>query len=344
MMLRINRVCDSPYRLVTITNKHIKGFTPKAYLCISMFNNSAKYSQLIKAEAMRLGFMSCGISKATFLEEEALRLEKWLNNNHHGEMAYMENHFDKRLDPRLLVEGAKSVVSLTLNYFTEQKQTDFLAPKISKYAYGADYHSVIKEKLKLLLAFINDEIGEVGGRCFVDSAPVMDKAWAQKSGLGWRGKNSNLISRDAGSFFFLAELIIDLELEYDTPFATDHCGSCTRCIDACPTDAIVAPYVVDGSKCISYLTIELKNEIPNEFKGKMENWMFGCDICQDVCPWNRFSIPHQENAFAPGEELLHLTKSELTEITDDVFRQVFKNSAVKRTKFAGLKRNIEFLR
>jgi epoxyqueuosine reductase len=309
-----------------------------------MFNNAAKYSQMIKAEALRLGFMTCGISKAAFLTEEAPRLENWLKNNHHGEMSYMENHFDKRLDPRLLVDGAKSVVSLTLNYFTEEKQTDINAPKISKYAYGADYHTVIKDKLKELLAFINDNIGEVAGRCFVDSAPVMDKAWAQKAGLGWRGKNSNLISKDAGSFFFLAELIIDLDLEYDTPFAADHCGSCTRCIDACPTDAIVAPYIVDGSKCISYLTIELKNEIPTAFKGKMENWMFGCDICQDVCPWNRFATPHKEEAFKPALELLNLKKSELIEMTDEVFKQVFKGSAVKRTKFNGLKRNIDFLR
>ncbi len=288
--------------------------------------------------------MACGISKATFLEEEAPRLEQWLENNHQGAMGYMENHFDKRLDPRLLVDGAKSVVSLTLNYFTEDKQLDSDAPKISKYAYGADYHTVIKDKLKELLAFINEEIGDVGGRCFVDSAPVMDKAWAQKSGLGWRGKNSNLISKEAGSFFFLAELIIDLELAYDSPFMADHCGSCTRCIDACPTDAIVAPYTVDGSKCISYLTIELKDAIPNEFKGKMENWMFGCDICQDVCPWNRFSKPHQEAAFQPKEELLQLSKKDLIEMTDEVFKQVFKGSAVKRTKFTGLKRNLDFLK
>ena len=309
-----------------------------------MFNNAIKYSQLIKAEALRLGFMACGISKADFLEDEAPRLEKWLENNHHGEMGYMANHFDKRLDPRLLVEDAKSVISLTLNYFTPIKQLDVNAPKISKYAYGTDYHTVIKDKLKELMAFINDNIGEVSGRCFVDSAPVMDKAWAQKSGLGWRGKNSNLISKDTGSFFFLAELIIDLDLEYDNPFVADHCGSCTRCIDACPTDAIIAPYTVDGSKCISYLTIELKNEIPIEFKGKMENWMFGCDICQDVCPWNRFATPHQEPAFEPALALLELKKEELVEMTDDVFKKVFKSSAVKRTKFSGLKRNIDFLK
>ncbi len=309
----------------------------------SMYNQAAKYSQLIKQEALRLGFMACGISKAEFLESEAPRLENWLKNNHHGEMGYMENYFDKRLDPRLLVDNAKSVVSLTLNYFTDEKQVDPNAPRISKYAYGEDYHSVIKEKLKELLAFITDEIGEVAGRCFVDSAPVMDKAWAQKSGLGWRGKNSNLISKDAGSFFFLAELIIDLELDYDSPFVADHCGSCTRCIDACPTDAIIAPYVVDGSKCISYLTIELKNEIPIAFKDKMDNWMFGCDICQDVCPWNRFATPHRESAFNPSDELLQFTKRDLIEMTDDVFKKVFKGSAVKRTKFSGLKRNIEFL-
>ncbi|MEJ5995869.1 tRNA epoxyqueuosine(34) reductase QueG [Pedobacter sp. Du54] len=308
-----------------------------------MLKINETHSKIIKAEALRLGFMTCGISKAEFLEEEAPRLESWLKNNYQGEMNYMQNHFDKRLDPRLLVEDAKSVISLTLNYFTTEKQIDPSAPKISKYAYGEDYHTVIKEKLKELMAFIHNEIGEVGGRCFVDSAPVLDKAWAQKSGLGWRGKNSNLISREAGSFFFLAELIVDLELKYDSPFVADHCGSCTRCIDACPTDAIIAPYIVDGSKCISYLTIELKNEIPATFKDKMENWMFGCDICQDVCPWNRFATPHQEYAFNPSQELLQFTKADLIEMTDEVFKRVFKGSAVKRTKFSGLKRNIEFL-
>ncbi|WP_461790769.1 tRNA epoxyqueuosine(34) reductase QueG [Pedobacter sp.] len=309
-----------------------------------MLSKQVQYSQMIKQEALRLGFMSCGIAKADFLEKEAPRLEHWLKNNHHGEMGYMENHFDKRLDPRLLVDDAKSVVSLTLNYYTGQQQLDPQAPKISKYAYGSDYHSVIKEKLQELMAYIRENIGEVSGRCFVDSAPVMDKAWAEKAGLGWRGKNSNLISKQAGSFFFLAELIIDLDLAYDNPFPTDHCGSCTRCIDACPTDAIVAPYVVDGSKCISYLTIELKNEIPAEFKGKMDNWMFGCDVCQDVCPWNRFSTPHQEQQFEPKENLLGLSTSEWTDLTEEVFRKVFKNSAVKRTKFSGLKRNIDFLK
>lgn len=308
-----------------------------------MFNQAEKYSRMIKQEALRLGFMSCGIAKATFLEEEAPRLESWLKAGHQGEMSYMENYFDKRLDPRLLVEGAKSVVSLTLNYYTDETQKDVSAPKISKYAYGTDYHSVIKAKLQELMAFINANIGEVDGRCFVDSAPVMDKVWAQKAGLGWRGKNSNLISKQAGSFFFIAELIIDLELACDNPFATDHCGSCTRCIDACPTDAIIAPYTVDGSKCISYLTIELKNEIPAEFKGKMDNWMFGCDVCQDVCPWNRFSTVHQEENFIPKEDLLGLSKAELIDMTDEVFKKVFKNSPVKRTKFSGLKRNIDFL-
>ncbi|MFC3563417.1 tRNA epoxyqueuosine(34) reductase QueG [Pedobacter jamesrossensis] len=309
-----------------------------------MYNNSAKYSKLIKDEAIRLGFLDCGIAKAEFLEEEAQRLEKWLDNNHHGEMKYMENYFDKRLDPRLLVDDAKSVISLSLNYYTDDKQQDQNAPKISKYAYGKDYHTVIKDKLKELIFFIEEHIGEVSGRAFVDSAPVLDRAWAKRSGIGWIGKNSNLISKQNGSFFFLAELIIDLELDYDHPFQTDHCGTCTRCLDACPTDAIIAPQVVDGSKCISYLTIELKNEIPSEFKGKMDNWMFGCDICQDVCPWNRFSKVHNEEAFKPESGLLDLNAKELTEITDEVFKKVFKGSAVKRTKFTGLKRNIDFLK
>ncbi len=288
--------------------------------------------------------MFCGISEACFLEEEAPRLEAWLQQGKHGKMAYMENHFDKRLDPRKLVDGAKSVISLGLNYYTESIQTDPDAPKISKYAYGTDYHFVIKEKLKYLLEFINEQIGEVGGRAFVDSAPVLDRAWAKKSGLGWIGKNSNLINKNSGSFFFLAELIVDLELEYDIPATKDHCGTCTRCIDACPTDAIVGPYIVDGSRCISYLTIELKDEIPQEFKGKMGNWMFGCDICQDVCPWNRFSTLHNEAAFTPHPSLADLSRSDWEEITEDVFQKVFKNSPVKRTKYSGLKRNIDFLK
>jgi len=301
-----------------------------------------KHTQLIKAEAKRLGFLSCGISKAGFLEEEAPRLEKWLNQNMHGEMQYMENHFDKRLDPTKLVEGSKSVISLLLNYFpSEQQNPD--AYKISKYAYGMDYHYVIKDKLKNLLHFIQEEIGEVHGRAFVDSAPVLDKAWAAKSGLGWIGKNSNLLTQQVGSFYFVAELIVDLELEYDTP-VTDHCGTCTACIDACPTEAIVQPYVVDGSKCISYLTIELKNEIPSEFDGKLDDWMFGCDVCQDVCPWNRFSKSHSEPLFDPNPDLLSFTKKDWEEITEDVFKKIFKKSAVKRTKLSGLRRNIDFLK
>ena len=300
------------------------------------------YSTIIKTEAKRLGFLSCGISKAAFLEEEAPRLEKWLKNNMHGKMQYMENHFDKRLDPTLLVEGSKSVISLLLNYCPSEVQTDKTAPKISKYAYGTDYHFVIKDKLKQLLHFIQDEIGDVHGRAFVDSAPVLDKAWAAKSGLGWIGKHSNLLTQQVGSFYFIAELIIDLDLEYDAP-TTDHCGSCTACIDACPTEAITEPYVVDGSKCISYFTIELKENIPTEFKGKMDDWMFGCDVCQDVCPWNRFSKAHSEPLFNPHPELLSMTKKDWEEITEDTFKKVFKNSAVKRTKFSGLKRNINFL-
>ncbi len=305
-------------------------------------NLKHKYSDFIKSEAQRLGFLSCGISKVEFLEQEAPRLEKWLSENRNGKMQYMENHFDKRLNPALLVDGAKSVVSLLLNYYPEQtqRQDSF---KISKYAYGQDYHHVIKEKLKELLHSIQENIGEVGGRVFVDSAPVLDKAWAQKSGLGWVGKNTNLISKKVGSFFFVAELIIDLELEYDNPTLTDHCGSCTRCIDACPTEAIIAPYVVDGSKCISYYTIELKENIPQEVKGKFDDWIFGCDICQDVCPWNRFSAPHSESLLNPKEELLSFSKQDWLDLTEETFSKVFQKSAVKRTKFEGFKRNIEFV-
>jgi len=307
-----------------------------------MINNKAKYTQQIKTEAKRLGFLSCGISKAEFLEAEAPRLEKWLENNMHGEMHYMQNHFDKRLDPTKLVEDSKSVVSLLLNYYPAQIQKDKEAPKLSKYAYGNDYHHVIKSKLKELTYFIQNEIGEVSGRAFVDSAPVLDKAWAAKSGLGWIGKHSNLLTQQVGSFYFIAELIIDLDLEYDAP-VTDHCGTCTACIDACPTQAITEPYVVDGSKCISYFTIELKDQLPNSMKGQFDDWMFGCDICQDVCPWNKFSKPHNEPLFNPHPELLEMTKKDWYEITEDVFKKVFQKSAVKRTKFSGLKRNIEFL-
>nr|WP_294790104.1 tRNA epoxyqueuosine(34) reductase QueG [uncultured Mucilaginibacter sp.] len=309
-----------------------------------MQQNRLAYSKLIKDEAKKLGFMFCGIAKAEFLEEEAPRLEAWLQAGMHGKMQYMENYFDKRLDPRLLVNDAKSVISLALNYYTDATQTDPLAPKISKYAYGQDYHTVIKDKLKQLLTTINEKIGQVSGRAFVDSAPVLDKAWAKKAGIGWVGKNSNLLNKNAGSFFFLAELIVDIELAYDVEPTADHCGTCTRCIDACPTEAIVGPYVVDGSKCISYLTIELKDELPEEFKGKMDNWMFGCDICQDVCPWNKFSVLHTEPAFDPHPDLLALNSNDIAEITEEVFQKVFQKSAVKRTKYAGLKRNVEFLR
>ena len=307
-----------------------------------VINSKFKYTQLIKTEAKRLGFLSCGVSKADFLEDEAPRLEKWLNNNMQGEMRYMENHFDKRLNPTLLVEDSKSVISLLLNYFPSEIQNND-SYKLSKYAYGTDYHFVIKDKLKSLLQFIQEEIGDIHGRVFVDSAPVLDKAWAAKSGLGWIGKHSNLLTQQVGSFYFIAEIIIDLELDYDAP-VTDHCGTCTACIDACPTEAITQPYVVDGSKCISYFTIELKDNIPTEFKGKFDNWMFGCDICQDVCPWNKFSKSHNEPLFNPNPELLSITKKDWDEITEDIFKKVFQKSAVKRTKFSGLKRNIEFLK
>lgn len=307
-----------------------------------MIENASKYSQFIKDEAKRLGFLSCGISKAGFLEAEAPRLETWLKNNAHGEMRYMENHFDKRLDPTKLVEGSKSVISLLLNYYPSEIQNPE-SYQLSKYAYGTDYHFVIKDKLKELLQSIQDEIGDVHGRAFVDSAPVLDKAWAAKSGLGWIGKHSNLLTQQIGSFYFIAELIIDLDLEYDH-ITSDHCGTCTACIDACPTEAITEPYVVDGSKCISYFTIELKENIPKEVKGQFKDWMFGCDICQDVCPWNRFSKAHSEPLFNPHPELLDMTKKDWEEITQDTFSKVFKKSAVKRTKFTGLQRNITFLK
>lgn len=303
--------------------------------------NKEKYTQFIKQKAHDLGFSYCGISQATFLEEEAPRLENWLKNNMHGEMNYMENHFDKRLDPRLLVPGAKSVVSLLLNYFPAEQQNPN-SYKISKYAYGEDYHFVIKDKLKDLLHYINDEIGAVDGRVFVDSAPVLDKAWAAKSGLGWVGKNNNLIRKTEGSFFFVAELIIDLELQYDTA-TTNHCGSCTACIDACPTQAIESPYIVNGSKCISYLTIELKDAIPDEFSGKLDDWIYGCDVCQDVCPWNRFAKPNAEPLFKPKPTLIDYDKQQWNDLTNELFNEIFKKSAVKRTKFSGLVRNIAFL-
>lgn len=298
------------------------------------------HSEKVKLLAKEQGFSFCGISKAEFLKDEAPRVEEWLKRGYQGKMSYLENHFDKRLDPTLLVPGAKSVISLLYNYYPPQIQEGPGNFKIAKYAYGEDYHFVIRDKLKILLERFRQEIGEVEGRAFVDSAPVHERAWAAKSGLGWVGKNSLLLNRDMGSFFFLAELIIDLDLEPDGPIK-DYCGTCTACQDACPTGAITEPYVVDGSKCISYLTIELKEQIPEEFQGKMEEWVFGCDICQDVCPWNRFSNPHNEAAFAPkGWE--NFTRKEWVEMTDVVFQKVFKKSAVKRTGFIGLKRNIDF--
>jgi epoxyqueuosine reductase len=301
------------------------------------------HTRLIKQKAQDLGFFYCGISKVEFLSDEAAKLEQWLKQNYHGKMSYMEGHFDKRLNPALLVDGAKSVVSLLLNYFPDKMQNED-SPQLSKYAYGEDYHFVIKDKLKTLLAFVQSEIGEVSGRVFVDSAPVMDKVWAKRSGSGWMGKNTNIIHPKAGSFFFIAELILDLDLQADGPIK-DYCGTCTRCIDACPTDAFVAPYVLDASKCISYLTIELKDAIiPGDFKGKMSDWMFGCDICQDVCPWNRFSTPTKENRFLPHANLLEMNRSDWQDLSSEVFSALFKNSAVKRTKLEGLKRNIGFLK
>jgi epoxyqueuosine reductase len=301
-----------------------------------------KRAQIVKAKAKSLGFDFCGIAKADFLEDEAPKLEQWLSRQMQGQMHYMANHFDKRLDPRLLVEGTRSVVTLLYNYFPEKDLSRSDNYKISKYAYGQDYHFVIKSKLRSLMEALREEIGDIQGRVFVDSAPVMERAWAQKSGLGWIGKNSLLLTKQRGSFFFLAELLIDLDLEPDGPIR-DYCGTCTRCIDACPTEAIVAPYVVDGSKCISYYTIELKEEIPAYARGKFDNWIFGCDICQDVCPWNRHARPHQEEAFLPHPELGGMKTGDWEEMTEEVFGRLFKKSAVKRTKFEGLKRNISFV-
>lgn len=301
-------------------------------------------SHLIRTEAQRLGFSFVGIARARRLDEEARRLEEWLRLGHNGEMGYMENHFEKRVDPTKLVPGAKSVIVLMHNYFPKGEQKDPTAPQLARYAYGEDYHFVLKKKLKSLLHFIREEVGEVDGRCFVDSAPVMERDWAKHAGVGWTGKNTLLIHPKAGSYFFLAELILDLELEPDDPIR-DHCGTCRRCIEACPTDAISPKgYLLDASKCISYLTIELPEAIPEEFRGKMENWMFGCDICQEVCPWNRFSRPHSEPAFGPKEGLLEMKKKDWEEITEEVFREVFRRSAVKRTKYKGLRRNLDFLK
>ncbi|MFM1827802.1 MAG: hypothetical protein RL624_43 [Bacteroidota bacterium] len=299
--------------------------------------------QRIQQEALRLGFMSVGFAKADFLEEDAIRLESFLKNNYHGKMSYLENHFDLRVDPRKLVPNAKSVITLLLNYYPNESQ-DIDSPKIAKYAWGMDYHDVIKEKLKALFAYINQHIGQVDGRGFVDSAPVLERTWANKSGLGWIGKNGNLINKQAGSFFFIATLICDLELEPDPTFKTDHCGTCTRCIDACPTDAIIDNKKIDASKCISYLTIELKDQlIPDAFEGKMDNWLFGCDVCQDVCPWNRFSKPHTEQAFKAHKEILNLSSQEWEALEESTFNTLFKHSPLKRSKWKGLQRNIQFI-
>lgn len=303
--------------------------------------NKAKYSAMVKKRALELGFISCGISKAQFLEDEAPRFEAWLKNGQNAQLQYMENNFDKRLDPTKLVPGAKSVISMLFNYYPHEVQVENTF-KISKYAYGQDYHFVLKDKLKQLFEFMQEEIGEIDGRYFTDSAPVLDKAWAARSGLGWIGKHTLMLSKQKGSFFFIAEIICDLELEYDGP-ATDHCGTCTACIDACPTGAIVSEKVVDANKCISYLTIELRNEIPSIMDGKFEDWVFGCDICQDVCPWNRFSKPHQEPLFHPHPELLSMNKDDWLRLDEDRYRDLFRKSAVKRAKYIGLTRNIKFV-
>ena len=302
-----------------------------------------KYTPIIKQTAGALGFDYCGIARASFLSEDARRLERWLTKGMHGNMQYMENHFDLRVDPARLVPGAKSVITLLLNYFPAQEQPA-AAPKIAKYAYGEDYHEVIREKLRKFLAQIKLLIGDVNGRGFVDSAPVLERTWAQKTGLGWIGKNGNLINKQSGSFIFIATLIVDVELNYDEPFAKDYCGTCTKCIDHCPTDAILPDKVIDGSKCISYFTIELKDAlIPDAMKGKFDNWMFGCDTCQDVCPWNRFSKPTTEINFTPIPAVLNFTKNDWEEMTEENFKIIFKDSPLKRSKFAGIKRNLKFL-
>ena len=305
-------------------------------------SNKQKLTNFIKSKSVDLGFISCGISKADFLEDEAANLENWLKNEMHGEMSYMERNFDMRLDPRKILNGAKSVISLTYNYYTDKLQKDENF-KISKYAFGTDYHFVIREKLKNLLFLIREKVGDINGRVFVDSAPILERAWAKKSGLGWIGKNTNLISKNVGSFFFLCEIIVDIELDYDYS-TTDHCGTCTACIDACPTNAIVEPYKVDGSRCISYLTIELKENMPEYAKDSYDKWIFGCDICQDVCPWNKFSKPHNEPLFNADEKFLSMSKNEWLEITKETFDKVFKDSPVKRTGYDGLKRNIKFIK
>ncbi|MFN8264513.1 MAG: tRNA epoxyqueuosine(34) reductase QueG [Chitinophagaceae bacterium] len=304
---------------------------------------SSQHTSWIKNRAAELGFSYCGIAKAERLDEDARRLEAWLSKGMHGQMHYMENHFDLRTNPAQLVPGARSVITLLLNYFPAAQQSSE-APKISKYAYGKDYHEVIREKLHLLIDHIKQEIGDINGRGFVDSAPVLERSWALKSGLGWIGKNGNLITQKNGSFFFIATLICDLELEYDSPFTKDYCGSCTKCIDHCPTEAILPNKIIDGSKCISYFTIELKEELlPENMKGKFKNWMFGCDVCQDVCPWNRFSKATTETAFTPLPEILNLSTKEWMELTEETFKAIFKHSPLKRTKFKGIQRNLKFI-
>ena len=302
-----------------------------------------KHTEIIKNIASRSGFDYCGVAKAQMLNEDARRLETWLSKGMHGTMQYMENHFDLRIDPCKLVPGAKSVITLLLNYYPAQHQSAE-APKISKYAFGNDYHEVIRGKLKLFLQEIKKEIGEVNGRGFVDSAPVLERTWAQKAGTGWIGKNGNLINKESGSFFFIATLIVDLELNYENEFVKDYCGTCTKCIDTCPTDAILPDKVIDGSKCISYFTIELKDAlIPDAMKGKFDNWMFGCDVCQDICPWNRFSKPTNEINFTPIPEILNFSKNNWEELTEESFKSIFKNSPLKRSKFEGIKRNLNFI-
>ncbi len=302
-----------------------------------------KQTFLVKQLATELGFQFCGIAQATRLDDDARRLESWLNNGMHGNMRYMERYFDLRIDPRQLVPGAKCVITLLLNYFSTEKQEPG-APKISKYAYGKDYHDVIRDKLNRFVELMREQIGEIHGRGFVDSAPVLERTWAQRSGLGWVGKNGNLINKQNGSFFFIATLITDLDLEYDDPFVKDYCGTCTRCIDACPTDAILPGRVVNGSKCISYFTIELKEMlIPGEMTNKFENWMFGCDICQDVCPWNRFSKPTGETEFTPLPEILNLSTKEWEMMTEEKFKKLFKQSPLSRSKIRGIQRNLKFL-
>ena len=306
--------------------------------------NTQSLTHNIKMKAKEIGFDNCGVAKAESLDAEAKVLEAWLNQGLHGKMAYMENHFEKRIDPRKLVDGARSVISLSYNYFTEERQSDEHAPKIAMYAMGKDYHEVVKEKLEVLYSYIVEQVGSINGRCFVDSAPVLERAWAQRSGVGWVGKNTNILTKRQGSYFFLAEIILDVELEYDSP-VKDYCGTCTKCIDACPTDAIYEPYKVDATKCISYFTIELRHEaLPAAYQGKFENWMFGCDICQQVCPINAQASQHHEPQFEPRKELLAMTRADWEELSEETYRRIFKHSAVKRTKFKGLKRNIEFLK